>query len=168
MSGARTSVPAAGTDDATSARLRAQLQQALTRARSSELRLAQAELRARRAELTAQQVNAAPQASHEAGERSLPQASPRRSRFQFLIWCAVCFSVGGYVSLLVPIRNQMLKQDAALHELTQQKALALETERRRCEGEQQRLDSEKQELEQKLQELRDALPLGKAPPPLRR
>jgi hypothetical protein len=143
--------------------LRAQLQEALTRARNSELRLAQAELRARRAAMVAQ-ANEAATLNQSGALPPLLRSHPRpRSRFQILVWCAVCFSVGGYVSLLWPIRQQMMRQDAALRESGQRHTLAMEAEQQRCQTEQQRLETEKQELTQKMQDLQ-ALPAGKSPP----
>jgi hypothetical protein len=101
--------------------LQRQLLLALERVRSSETRLVEAE---RRAQWAAQHT--VQQARRSSVPAPAPAPTPRtktltryveRGLAPALAICLVCFSVGGYLSLLIPVRQRVLEQEAALYSL---------------------------------------------------
>jgi hypothetical protein len=92
----------------------------------------------------------------------MPRPPARARAGRALLWGAVCFSLGGYVALLMPIRERMLEQAEALRELGQHQTQALEAQRQYYQGEHERLERQTAELERKLEQSSEATKLTAA------
>ena len=135
--------PSGGVQPPTPEQLHEQLLIALQRAQASEVRSMAAERRAAIAE-SAMRAAAAQHTGSEPSRPHAPSRTPSRAS-KALLWGAVCFSLGGYVALLVPIRERMQQQAETLRDLGQRHTQALEVQRQFFQGEQQRLERELQQ-----------------------
>ena len=106
-----------GVDPGVLHQLQRQLILALERVRASEARSAEAERRAQWAEQIASE------AKRQSGMVAVVRPAGLVGRMTRGVVSAaavslVCFSIGGYLSLLIPVRQRVLTQDAALRSLT--------------------------------------------------
>lgn len=119
----------------------------MQRAHESDVRSVAAE---RRAILAESAARAAAMSANVTQPVPRPEA-PRWRWGRTLLWGAVCFSLGGYVALLIPIRERMLTQSDTLRELGQRHTQALVAQRQYYQAEHERLERENAELEHRLE-----------------
>jgi hypothetical protein len=125
-----------------------QLVLANERAKASEARSAEAERRAQWAEQVAGEAKRISLRAHPK-KRDVWLGHLAKGLVSGLVVCVVCFSLGGYISLLIPVRQRVISQDAALKGLADMR---------------QRLEQRNSELAQQLRELDTAKPTPEPEP----
>lgn len=101
--------------------LQRQLILALDRARASEARSVEAERRAQWAEQMARDTVARQTLTNVAAVQPVTglRSPLGRALITLAVVCIVCFSVGGYLSVLLPVRKRVAQQEAALRNLVE-------------------------------------------------